>query len=124
MIWEELTKLEPKLLEVEAWIKSLNPNDPDYWEEAAYIEMKKRMNPLVGWFREVPGYEHVPFEPTGPSYYSLGELAEHDVLYQNKQRKKAMMAKLSEEEKYLYTSPAWEVAWQHLYDLLPEEKER
>jgi hypothetical protein len=76
MLWRKLADLEPDLLEVEAWCRTLDPDAPHIMQQ-----IEERLRPLVGWHRPIPGVEIVPFD--GP-WLDVHDRKEHDRLTGNR----------------------------------------
>lgn len=106
MLWRELLDLEPDLLEVETSARTLDPDTPKVMEQ-----IKDRLRPLVGWHRDIPGVEIVPFDGLWPG---VRDKKEHDRLTGNNRRRNRFFNKLPLHTRVLYTSEAWDAAVHHL----------
>jgi hypothetical protein len=106
VLWKELTDLEPDLIEVESWVRTLDPDSPRVMKQ-----IEDRLCPLVGWHREIPGVEIVPFDGPWPS---VRNEREHNRISGNNRRKWHFFRKLQLPARLLYTSEAWNCSLHHL----------
>lgn len=110
MLWRELIDLEPDLIEVEAWVRTLEPDAPQVMNQ-----IEERLRPLVGWDKAIPGYEEVPYSGIWPSFRDKDK---HDRLTGNNRRKWHFYNKLPLPARMLYTSEAWDCAVHHMVIVL------
>ncbi len=57
MTWEELTKLEPRLLDLEKKVRENRPNDRIKWSN----DYKTTITSLVGFYRKEEGHQELMF---------------------------------------------------------------
>jgi hypothetical protein len=110
VLWNEVVELEPQLLAIEAWVRTLDPCDPTVLDQ-----IKAKLLPLVGWKRTIPGHEEVPFDEHWPAIWSEKQ---HDCYFGNDARKKLFFLKVPIHLRPLYTSEAWDAALDHLTAIL------
>jgi len=106
MLWRELTDLEPDLTDLEKWVRTLDPDAPQVMHQ-----IEERLRTLIGWHREIPGVEVVPFDGPWPV---VRDQKEHDRLTGNSHRRRHFFKKLPLHTRVLYTSEAWDAALHHL----------
>jgi len=113
MNWSEVLELEPKLAEVEKWARTIDDPADEFFEKH-YLELKRRLNPIVGWNREIPDFERVPYAKNPAN---LGEMHQHDIDTGNTHRKRVFL-RVPIHLRVLYTSEAWDAALQHLLEII------
>jgi hypothetical protein len=121
--WEQLAQMEPLLLEVEAQIQRVkdNPERRSFCANSAWLNgnFKDEVVRLVGWHRGTLGVDIRAGSPKESGVLTISDLEElfggvDDLKEQRKQRETAAGFGV------LWTDLAYDVAYEHLYEQLPE----
>jgi len=114
--WKELCTLEPQLIELERLTHKTSEKYRRHGYGPWYKEIRPRLTKLIGSGRPIPGYTP-PEIPPGVKFICIADL----YTPAEKAKLKAAQESIPENLKVLYGSPAYDVVYRRLLDVLMGE---